>query len=548
MSLERASTMRRITVWAWIAYAWVGVACAGRSAPPALRSERVEVPGALAERYTTTPSAGGVLATVGADEVRRAVARASEDAGDSLSADGRLAELAAWVAARLGPDGEPPPHPVIELYARSLGLVEPTPHLAVLGVPNVATLEAGAADALRGFLARQAYGAWGAAVIERGGLNVVVLVLSTRSLDLEPIARRHEVGGRVSLRGTLHEGFRSPQLALAPPDGEVRRLPLGPGPDFATDITLTAPGAWRVEVLAQGPRGDTVLANFPLYAGQDPPTFATLADEGGSSDDDARTPANMERALLRRLNAARAREDLEPVSLHPGLAEVARSHSRDMIDTGFVGHTSPTTGEAPDRVARAGYRSGLVLENIGRGYSAREIHEGLLASPGHRANILNRDVTHVGVGVVSETEGSRQAFVATQVFVRMNREIDPAAAARQLLREINAGRAARGAPPLEVDPNLQVAADEAARSYFSTHDQSQQDTVDAASASMRRFAMMFRRVGGLMAVVGDVAEAARLEPTFDPEVRYVGLGVAQGDRPDAPPNSIAVVIVLAWPR
>ncbi|MEZ4248449.1 MAG: hypothetical protein R3B99_09440 [Polyangiales bacterium] len=60
--------------------------------------------------------------------------------------------------------------------------------------------------------------------------------------------------------------------------------------------------------------------------------------------------------------------------------------------------------------------------------------------------------------------------------------------------------------------------------------------------------MMFRRVGGLMAVVGDVGEASRLEPTFDPEVRFVGIGVAQGDRPDAPPNSIAVVIVLAWPR
>ncbi len=540
--------MQRVAAWVWIASAWVGVACGGRSAPPTLLSERVEVPGALAERYTTTSSAGGVLGTVGAGEVRRGVTRASEDAGDSLSADGRLAELAAWVATRLGPGGEPPPHPVIELFTRSLGLVEPTPHLAVLGVPDVATLEAGVADALRGFLARQAYSAWGAAVVEQGGLKVVVIVLSTRALDLEPIARRQEVGARVSLRGSLREGFHSPELALAPPNGDVRRSPLGPGPSFTTELTLTMPGAWRVELLAQGPRGDTVLANFPLYAGQDPPTFVTLADEGDPSDDDARTPADMERALLRRLNDARAREGLAPVALDPGLAEVARSHSRDMIDTGFVGHTSPTTGEAPDRVTNAGYRSGLILENIGRGYAAREIHEGLLASPGHRANILNRDVTHVGVGVASETEGGRQAFVATQVFIRMNREIDPEAAARQLLREINAGRAARGAPPLEVDPNLQVAADEAARSYFSTHDQSQQDTVDAASASMRRFAMMFRRVGGLMAVVGDIAEAARLEPTFDPEVRYVGLGVAQGDRPDAPPNSIAVVIVLGWPR
>ncbi len=51
-----------------------------------------------------------------------------------------------------------------------------------------------------------------------------------------------------------------------------------------------------------------------------------------------------------------------------------------------------------------------------------------------------------------------------------------------------------------------------------------------------------------MTVVGDPREAEHLEPTFDPEVRYVGIGVAQGTRADSPPNSIGVVILLAWPR
>lgn len=518
----------------------------GARAPEAGDGERVEVPGELASRYATEPTTGGVLGSVGTEEVRRGVERASADAGGLLVADGRLAELASWIGANLGPGGAPPPHEVIELFTRSLGLVEPAPHLAVLGVPDVAALEGGVADAVRGFLSRQAYGAWGAAVVERGGLNVAVVVLSTRALHLEPVARRFDPGGRLALRGRLNDGFRTPQLVLAPPSGDVRRTPLGAGPDFTTDVTLLERGTWRIEILGQGPRGDTVLANFPVYVGEDPPRSIALRVD--DTDDDVRTPEGLESALLRRVNDARAREGVPPVVSHPGLAEVARAHSRDMVTNHFVGHTSPTTGEAPARVERAGYRSGLVLENIGRGYSAREIHEGLLASPGHRANILNRDVTHVGVGVVSETEGGREAFVATQVFLRMNREIDAESAVSTLLREINEGRAARGATPLEVDPNLQTAATDAARGYFAQPDQSQQDTVDAASASLRRFSMMFRRVGGLMAVVGDIGEASRLEPTFDPDVRYVGIGVAQGDRPDAPPNSIAVVIVLAWPR
>jgi uncharacterized protein YkwD len=219
-----------------------------------------------------------------------------------------------------------------------------------------------------------------------------------------------------------------------------------------------------------------------------------------------------------------------------------------MVDSGFVGHTSPTTGDAPARVHGAGYRSGLVLENIGRGYSPGEIHRGLLASPGHRANIMNPDVTHVGVGVVAEPEGQRTAYVATEVFIRMARQIDTSTAPGELLEAINRARRARRVSPLEGDDNLAEAAQNAAEEYMRDADLTQQDVVDDASGSLRRFGLAWSRVGGVMAVVTTVDEAAQLEPAFEAEARFVGIGVAQGTRPDHPPNSIAVVILLAWPR
>ncbi len=154
----------------------------------------------------------------------------------------------------------------------------------------------------------------------------------------------------------------------------------------------------------------------------------------------------------------------------------------------------------------------------------------------------------MGIGVVSEMEGERLAFIATEVYIRTNSRIDPAAGAEHLLEAINEARRARGAPPLEVEPNLQQAASEAAEAYFADPTLTQQDAVDQASGAMRRFAIAFRRVGGLMTVVGDLADAERLEPTFDPEVRYIGIGVTQGNRPDTPPNSIGVVIMLGWAR
>jgi hypothetical protein len=253
-------------------------------------------------------------------------------------------------------------------------------------------------------------------------------------------------------------------------------------------------------------------------------------------------------ALFALLNDSRSDVGAGPLVREEQLDEISVAHSRDMVDNEFVGHESPSTGGAPDRVRRAGLESGLILENIGRGYSATEIHRGLMASPGHRANILNPDVTHVGVGVVVEEEGDRRAFVATELFVRMNREVDLSNAPEQLLAIINENRRRRGADPVELDPNLQRAAQRGAEHYFGEPDLTQQDVVDEASASLRRFAIAFSRVGGLMAVVDQIEEAGQLEPTFDGDLRYVGIGVAQGSRPDVPSNSIAVVIMLAWPR
>ena len=500
----------------------------------------VTAPAPGADTYSSSPTPGDPHADIAAG-----VTAAANEHGVEITHDQRLSTLAEWVAREMGERGEPPPHEVVEFFTHHLGLVEPVPHLLVLGITgSTVELEASVRDGVRGFLSRQRYNYYGATVVQRDALTIAILTLSTRFIELEPLSRRVEGGTR--LRGRLLEGYARPELAVAPPLGEVVRMSAGEGDQIDAEIPLSAPGAYKVEILARGPRGDTVIANFPLYVGTDPPGEIVLQTSGGEdTDTDADSVA---RTLFRQMNATRAQNGLPPLLEHEGLAGVARAHSRDMVDNNFVGHTSPTSGSAPDRVRGAGYRSGLILENIGRGYSSAEIHRGLLASPGHAANILNRDVTHVGIGVVAETEGSRQAFVATEVFIRMNREIDARSAAEQLLRAINEGRRARGAEPLEADPNLTEAAQSGADAYFENPTQTQQDTVDDASAQLRRFAVMFRRVGGLMSVVGDIDEASRLEPTFDPDVRYVGIGVRQGDRPDAPPNSIAVVIMLAWPR
>ena len=116
------------------------------------------------------------------------------------------------------------------------------------------------------------------------------------------------------------------------------------------------------------------------------------------------------------------------------------------------------------------------------------------------------------------------------------------------MQAINEGRRARRAGPVESDELLAQAAQEAAEAYFADPTLTEQDVTDRASAALRRFAIAYRRVGALMTIVTRIEDAGRLEPTFDPDVTTLGIGVAQGNRPDQPPNAIAVVIVLGWPR
>ena len=70
-----------------------------------------------------------------------------------------------------------------------------------------------------------------------------------------------------------------------------------------------------------------------------------------------------------------------------------------MAEHDFVGHVSPRTGTALDRVRAAGLQPELILENVGRAYSAQEAESGFMASPGHRANVLEAKARKIGVGV-----------------------------------------------------------------------------------------------------------------------------------------------------
>lgn len=101
---------------------------------------------------------------------------------------------------------------------------------------------------------------------------------------------------------------------------------------------------------------------------------------------------------LAHINAARANAGLAPLALHADLSRMAQAHACDMAGRGYFDHTAP---DGTGLMARARGLSGFcqLAENIARGQQDIPTVMAIwLRSPGHRANLLDPGLTHVGLG------------------------------------------------------------------------------------------------------------------------------------------------------
>lgn len=124
------------------------------------------------------------------------------------------------------------------------------------------------------------------------------------------------------------------------------------------------------------------------------------------------TLSQNERALLTAVNDVRASHGLRALRVDATLVRAARSYSAHMIRTGTFTH-----GAMGARLAQAGARGPVYGENlawgVGASAGARTIVRSWMASPGHRANILNCGLTRLGVGV---GYGGSYGITWTQLF------------------------------------------------------------------------------------------------------------------------------------
>jgi len=131
----------------------------------------------------------------------------------------------------------------------------------------------------------------------------------------------------------------------------------------------------------------------PPSAGQ--PSFYRNLAEGGQLD-----PA----AAQSMISGYRANNGLGTVTLDPELMRLAEEHSRNMAARDKVDHNV-------GKRIRGGKASPKAAENVSAGYhTLAEAFSGWRESPPHRATMLNKDATRMGIAAVYSPKSKYKVF------------------------------------------------------------------------------------------------------------------------------------------
>jgi uncharacterized protein YkwD len=474
---------------------------------------------------------GGVEARI--LEVLAAAAQQAER--PAPRADVAAQRVAREICLALPPKG-PPSSAVVEFALRSHGLVDPPPHMVIAHLPPGLESEVlgQLGQRFAQILRSKAFSRVGIAVerpAQSPKWNRVLVALLESRVRFQPVPRVLAMGASVPLSFTADSTHRDIRLVVTSPDGTSAARPVGrSGSSLTARLACERRGVYQLEVTAE------VLANFPVYCGQSPPSEVRYQPV-------QRLPERveeMEQDLFAATNRVRDKHGLSRLRHNDALANVARAHSKDMMESGFVGHISPSTGRPVDRLRAAKVTHLVVRENVAQAYSTEEAMRELMNSPAHRENILSRDVTEVGIGIAVNREGPTPVLLVTQLFMRPGKPYNPATAEADVLAAIRRSRKQVGLGPLKVDEDLSRLATVYVRTLI--EDDGKQVRADRAlSAALGRLTGRFGRVDGLHVRVSVIDALEKAEEIQRKRYTNVGIGVGQLQ------GQVLIFLLLAGP-
>jgi uncharacterized protein YkwD len=176
------------------------------------------------------------------------------------------------------------------------------------------------------------------------------------------------------------------------------------------------------------------------------PAAQVQAQAGSTGSADLRDAAEQVFALA---NQARAQAGVGRLQWDPALAAAAMKHCQRMAAEGPIAHRYGGEPDLSERAAQTGAHFSVIEENVAIGPSADAIHHEWMQSPGHRQNLLSRDIDRIGVAIVpargvlyavADYSRAVEQMNAPQVEARVAALIKPSGV--EILRDPGVARAA----------------------------------------------------------------------------------------------------------
>lgn len=173
-----------------------------------------------------------------------------------------------------------------------------------------------------------------------------------------------------------------------------------------TANTATKPGNTANTAAKPGNTTTTTIPANPTN-NNTTPANPTNNNKATTASDNSAAFGTYEQQVVDLVNQERAAAGLSTLKVNSELSAVAEKKAEDMAVNNYFSHTSPTYGSPFDMMKQFGISYTAAGENIAMGQrTPAEVMNGWMNSPGHRANILNASYTEIGVGYVTNSDGT----------------------------------------------------------------------------------------------------------------------------------------------
>ncbi len=201
---------------------------------------------------------------------------------------------------------------------------------------------------------------------------------------------------------------------------------------FLLSVVIALPSSPALKELVSGSRtGPLLIANTAVIEGKinevfggalkDTLTYLTIEPESSESVDLGFTvqhpsvDEDAEQEMFHMVNHERVRRGLKPLIFDTELRDLARGNSADMFSRCNCAHYTPDDPPLSpfDRMEASGIAFLAAGENLALAPTTVFAMQGLMNSPGHKANILSENFGKIGIGVM---DGGIYGKMYTQEF------------------------------------------------------------------------------------------------------------------------------------